>query len=313
MPQETVEERAKRLGLTQETVEQRARRLGIAAAPTGHAGKPFVDAPEIVNQRTANDASPTELTQHNGKPFVNASTDAPDVGDKVLGTVASLGREIPGVEFAQAGLRSLGRNGGSYREELGNIRTAEDAAPAWATAPARAAGGAISALALPGGRVIQAGLHGALTGLGEADPDRTLKERVDDAGVRGAVEAGTAGLAEIGSRVPVGAIAKTVMHPRLALARLIRGAISDATAPVAEQAAASEAAPVLSTLGRNRGEPLPLFRGEPLKLVSDAEPAAADVVEASDPILAPTRHRTKAQFEAFAQRMAEAKQAGRIP
>ncbi len=290
MPQETVEERAKRLGLTQETVEQRAQRLGIATPPSGHAGKAFVDAPEIVNRRTADNASPAELTQHNGKPFVNAVGDAPDTGDKVLGVVAALNREIPGAEAAQAGIRSLVR-GGSYQDARNDIRTAEDAAPAWATAPARAAGGAISALAIPGGPMLQAARHGLLSGLAQSDPDAGIKQRLDDAAIQGGTEAGMAGVIKGLSSQAGRDIAGAVMHPKLTLVRGLKGA-GRMFGEAAREGAGTAAAPIEAVAAPEGPRSL-------MSLVRDGAP-----VEAENPgSLAPTRSATRARMNADAERM----------
>ncbi len=253
-------------------------------------------------------------TGHNGVPFVDAKPEEdPSYAEQALGGIASLVKDIPGAEAAQAGVRSLVR-GQPYRTALEDIQGAEESAPASVSLFNRAAGGSIAALATPGAPALQAARFGILSGLGQSNPDATVKNRLDDAAVRGAIGAATAGLVQNAPAIGRGAgrAAGAVLHPRRTLANLIRGGASEA----------DEAAPVLSTLGRNRGEPLPLFRGEPLKLVSDAEPAVpnaapdqrlidlfSDEAKAADaaraPKFPPDRHRTQAQFEWFANRMAE--------
>lgn len=269
-------------------------------------------------------------TGHNGTPFVDAKPEEdPSYAEQALGGIASLVKDIPGAEAAQAGVRSLVR-GQPYRTALEDIQGAEESAPASVRLFNRAAGGSIAALATPGAPALQAARFGILSGLGQSNPDATVKNRLDDAAVRGAIDAATAGLVQNAPAIGRGAgrAAGAVLHPRRTLAGLIRGGASEAASGA--EGVADEAAPVLSTLGRNRGEPLPLFRGEPLKLVSDAEPAVpnaapdqrlidlfSDEAKAADaaraPKFPPDRSRTKAQFEYFAQRMADAKNAGRIP
>lgn len=106
----------------------------------------------------------------------------PGVGTKVLGTLASLGRDIPGVEAAQAGIRSLIRRQ-PYREALADIRGAEDAAPTVATLPARLAGFGLASAALPGSAAMKGAQVGALTGALSSDPNTGMTSRAIQSGV----------------------------------------------------------------------------------------------------------------------------------
>ena len=54
-----------------------------------------------------------------------------DLGREQLGGIASIAKDIPGAEAAQAGARSFFR-GQPYAEALGDIRGAEESAPALA-------------------------------------------------------------------------------------------------------------------------------------------------------------------------------------
>lgn len=108
-------------------------------------------------------------------------SDGPGVGSKILGSVASLVRDIPGGEAAQAGVRSLIRRQ-SYRDALSDIRTAEDAAPTAATLPARVIGGALSSAALPGGAAAKGAQYGALTAALSSDPNSGGESRAIGAG-----------------------------------------------------------------------------------------------------------------------------------
>lgn len=99
---------------------------------------------------------------------------------RALGTVASLARDIPGAEAAQAGARAGVRTGLSrlglpvmpegYREALANIRGAGAAAPAYTRIPARLAGGVTAGIAIPGGPALQGARYGMLAALGNAEP-----------------------------------------------------------------------------------------------------------------------------------------------
>lgn len=100
------------------------------------------------------------------------------VGTSALATAANVSRDIPGVEAAQAGARSLVR-GQSYREALGDIRGATNALPAAIGIPTRMAGGAMAAAVSPGSTLArQAMSYGAASGLTEANPDVGVGGRV---------------------------------------------------------------------------------------------------------------------------------------
>lgn len=94
---------------------------------------------------------------------------------KIMGTTASLAREVPGAEAVQAFLASR-VNKIPYREALGTIRDVESDAGAWGTA-ARIGGGALTAAVLPGSPVVQGASYGALSGLGQAGP-ASVEERM---------------------------------------------------------------------------------------------------------------------------------------
>jgi hypothetical protein len=110
------------------------------------------------------------------------------IGGKALGAAASLARDIPGVEAAAAGIRSLVR-GQSYREARDDIRGAEDAAPAALTVPARLLGAGLATAALPGGASLKGAQFGALSGALSSDPNTGLASRGIQAGVGAAAGA----------------------------------------------------------------------------------------------------------------------------
>lgn len=139
----------------------------VEATPTGHLGKPFVDAP--------------------------AET-APGIGTKTLGVLAALNRDIPGMEAAQAGARSLVR-GEPYSQARDEIRGAEDAAPTSARVAARVLGGGLAAVALPGIAAKVASKAPAALGLGRAAEAGAAALKGS-----GAIQGGTfGGLAGLGS------------------------------------------------------------------------------------------------------------------
>lgn len=158
----------------------------------------------------------------------------PSVVEQGLGTFASLGRDIPGVEAAQAGLAagfshlpglrpSTGPVG--YGEALNEIRDAENSAPRAARVGARIIGGGVAALAMPAlaekaagsaavaslpkaerimalvrgaasTPALQGATYGAASGALQADPNAGLGRRALDAGIGAAAGAVTGKLGE---------------------------------------------------------------------------------------------------------------------
>jgi hypothetical protein len=118
------------------------------------------------------------------------SDDSPEeasYSQKALGGIASLARDIPGVEALQAGARSVVRRQ-PYSEALSDIRGAEDAAPSAVRNYNRIAGSLPAIMATPGGAVLQGARFGAVKGLLGAEP-ATLEERTHDAAREGAIGA----------------------------------------------------------------------------------------------------------------------------
>ncbi len=132
----------------------------------------------------------------------------PGLGTKILGTIAATGRDIPGVEAAQSGVRAFLR-GEPYAQARQEIRGAEDAAPMSATLPARFGGAALSTVA--GGRLLGLGakatgaLYGGLSGALDSNPELSQGNRaLETAG--GAAIGGMAGaagqkVANVGGRI----------------------------------------------------------------------------------------------------------------
>lgn len=169
-------------------------RVGRATAPAGgvDSAAGVVAAPGAV---PVNDPGAATRARVAGERWSRRPTGEPGIGTKVLGTLASLGRDIPFVEPLQAGTRALVR-GESYADALRNIRGVEDAAPGYATWPARIAGGTVAALTLPkipgiaaGGATRQAAQYGILKGLGSADPGLDIAGRIHEGAKEGTVSA----------------------------------------------------------------------------------------------------------------------------
>lgn len=109
----------------------------------------------------------------------------PSYGQRALGGVAALARDIPGAEAAQAGARALVRRQ-PYREALSDIRGAEASAGGVGRLNG-IVGGVVAAAALPGSPAMQGARYGILSALGASDPDADLKQRIDNAAVQGTV------------------------------------------------------------------------------------------------------------------------------
>lgn len=193
---ETPEERAKRLGLTTEpeNPEARAARLGLNRS----ANLPDHDAPEI----------------------------EPTYAQQALGGIASLVRDIPGAEAAQAGVRALVRRQ-PYREALSDIRGAEDSAPSVVRNGNRLLGGGIAAAVLPGGPALKGAQYGALTGALSSDPNSGLESRGIQAGtgaVAGALVGRYAG--KLGEKLaPAAGRARDALITRFALRDAVQPAV----------------------------------------------------------------------------------------
>lgn len=209
----------------------------------------------------------------------------------ILGGVASLLRDVPGGEAAQSAVRALVRRQ-SYADARNDIRDAEDEAPALARIPARVAGGALSALALPLSPVMQGMAHGAATSALDSDPERGMGSRVAGAVGRGVSEGalGAAGMvARAVKNAPTGAWRKAAQEipgvPRAErIVKAFRPKAIEAPSPVVGEIAPKS----LDDIAGN------------LELVPEtAENAVVKAVKK----YAPDRHRTKAQFDYFAERM----------
>lgn len=238
----------------------------------------------------------------------------PGIGTKALGVAASLVRDIPGMEAAQAGVRSLVRRQ-PYREALSDIRGAEEAAPKALTIPARIAGAIPAALALPGGMITQGASYGALSGALNADPDADMGQRGTDATVGalggaalGASAGAASGLLRVVRNAPKGAVGKAAGEflPSNVKrgARAVRALTEPPPTAVKPQVRLHEASAPKAEgfVGNSMDNVLEAVRAQQ----SGGGAAGDAVVEAVKKAkYAPTRHRTQAQFDYFADRMAK--------
>lgn len=117
----------------------------------------------------------------------------PTDAQRQLGGIASIAKDIPGVEAVASGARSVVR-GQPYTEALSDIRQGESAAPALARIPNRIIGGGLAAAALPITSPVMAGAaYGGLMNMLDADPAKPM-DRALNTGV-GAVAGGIMGKA----------------------------------------------------------------------------------------------------------------------
>lgn len=284
---ETPEERAARLGLGSESADQRAARLGLDAAPTGH----------------------------NGVPFVDAKPDEPSYLQQAAGGVAALLRSVPGGEAAQAGVRSVVR-GQPYAQAREDIRDAEATANPWVRNLNSLAGGGIAAAALPGGAVRQGASFGALNALGDSDPTKNLKTRVDKAGAEMVVGGAAGGLfgagraiknappgtgRAIASEIPVvgrfvraGNKVQALRDAETAALRP-RVRLGEASAPKTPKAAGLQSP--FESASEHQGP-----TGVVNAIKAQRPPTSTGVVDAVKKSR-PQAHRTQAQFDNFAEQM----------
>lgn len=150
----------------------------------------------------------------------------PTYAQQALGGIASLARDIPGAEAAQAGVRALVRRQ-PYREALSDIRGAEDSAPGVVRNANRFIGGGIASAVLPGGAAAKGAQYGALTGALSSDPNSGVESRAIGAGA-GAVTGALAGhyLGKAGDKLaPSAGRARDAIVTRLGLRNAVRPAV----------------------------------------------------------------------------------------
>lgn len=172
---ETPAQRAQRLGLgphaaPAETPQARAERMGLTTMLREHGiVDPTFDPAALHREHTSGNLSRRIATEN-----AQERDALPNLGTEILGPIAAAGRDIPGVEAAQAGASAL-VNRTSYRDALRNTREAGDAS-ALGT-PARLAGATLATTVLPGSAAQQGFVFGGLRGLLDADPAKGLEER----------------------------------------------------------------------------------------------------------------------------------------
>lgn len=173
-----------------------------------------------------------------GIPISDESPEEASYAQKALGGLASMAKDIPGVEALQAGARSLTRThvtgkpnafgfiptarDEDYGEALSDIRAAEDAAPKWVRRGNRVIGGTVAGAVAPGSAVRQGAAYGAFSGLLKADKVG-LKDRAQSAAVGAATGAVAPKVAQ-----GLGTVARTLLAKPLGEVALARKAITEA-------------------------------------------------------------------------------------
>lgn len=208
----------------------------------------------------ASGALQKRMGRENANDREMAAAETPGYGTQVLGGIASLGKDIPGVEALQAAIRSgmsrpdpqsvaamarhpLPSSGAdtpqSYGEALSDIQGAEADAPALVRNYNRFAGSAVAASTVPGSPVLAGARYGILSGLSQSDPNADIHARLKSAAVRGTTGALAGKLADVGLTAIRGAVSPTTGAASSARTAAMRAADEVSYGKVAEEAAAS--------------------------------------------------------------------------
>lgn len=184
----------------------KSKQPAVAERPTRQ--MPQISVPADVT-RAPRAQSLSERAQEAGKREERQERFWQELG-MIPAALANISRDIPGVEAAQAGVRSLVRRQ-PYREALQDIRSAAEALPAEVAVPTRVAGAALSAAAMPGRTAArQAMSFGALSGATEANPDIGIEERAG----RTALGAAAGGAAAKATQT-IGTVGRAYLAPRM--------------------------------------------------------------------------------------------------
>lgn len=243
-----------------------------------------------------------------------AEAETPSYASQALGGIASLARDIPGAEAAQAGSRSLVRTAlakaglpvqaESYGEARRAIRGAEDSAPSFVRNYNRIAGGALAAAGIPGAPVLQGARYGMSEALLQSDPDANVEERLHDATAQGAAGAAFGAIPAIGRGIkhnfPVArdvALAPFMSGARRRLVNRAVGAFNEA-APVRSAAPGVASVPPvegLQSIGEAIGSaPVPRTAQAPKSLFEVARLPAAPTTTTAPTAVAPKTSRDAA-------------------
>lgn len=265
--------------------ELKRRKAATSAAPGGV--RLVEDDPLEMLKRQKLEAEAAQLVERQ---------DAPGIGSKILGTIAATGRDIPGVEAAQAGVRSVIRRQ-PYDEALSDIRGAEDAAPALARNAARFGGGALATAVLPGGAVLKGAQYGALTGALSSDPNSDVASRAIGAGF-GAATGALAGryVGRLGEKMaPSAGRARDAVVTRFSLRDAVRPSsrLGEASPPKAEGFMGNSMDNVLEAV-KARGTEAP---------AAAMESRIGDIVRNASPVK--QQGAPRARFDWFADRMGQ--------
>lgn len=212
------------------------------------------------------------MARENANDADQADAETPDYGTQVMGGIASLGRDIPGMEAVQSAARAFGKRE-SYSTARDELRNAEADAPSVVRNYNRIAGSVVAGAALPsqiGGKTLtpamQAALFGGAGGLAQSDPNASIGDRLKAGGI-GAAVGGIVGKAGEGMSNVVRALStKTLGSQALAQkaametadaqnygAAATEGAASGGTSPAIQKALAEpDIAPYVDVVKQSR-------------------------------------------------------------
>lgn len=220
-----------------------------------------------------------------------------------LGALTSLARDIPGVEAASAGVRSVAR-GQPYGEALSDIREAGEQVNPVSRAGLRMLGGGTAAAAIPGSPAVQGAASGGLLNLLSADPDKSAYERLAS-GIGGGILGGAIGkVADVAGTAGRAMMARPVDEAIPALQQARAQAASPLYRQAAQEGSVAASQPLTPELARALAEPDvadivqglrtqrqfrglderdPRFLDAIYKALSDAERTAQSPLAAIDP------------------------------
>lgn len=194
-------------------------------------------------------------TRLNTNDMEQAQAETPDYLTQVFGGIASLGKNIPGMEALQAAMRSSGPppeavaamarhplpssnadQPQSYSAALSDIKGAEADAPALVRGYNSVAGGTMAAAAMPGSPMLAGARTGIMSGLLGSEPS-TVEDRIHEAAKQGVVGGVAGKVADV-----AGTAVRGLLAPTLGEATAARAAATTAKDATAYGAAATEGA-----------------------------------------------------------------------
>lgn len=212
------------------------------------------------------------MARENANDADQADAETPDYGTQVMGGIASLGRDIPGVEALQSGARALAKRE-PYSVARDEIRGAEADAPSMVRNYNRIAGSVVGGAAIPsqmGGKTLtpamQAALFGGASGVLQSDPNAGVGDRAKSGAIGAGVGAVAGKAGEAMTNVVRALASKSLGAQALARkatmattdaqnygAAAAEGAANGGTSPAIQQAlAAPDIAPFVEVVKQSR-------------------------------------------------------------